>query len=500
MTAFYERFASGSNVPEDILSISIMLLMGFLVTRITKKLKLPNVTAYIVAGILIGPYVLNLISDRFINATAFLPDIALAFIAFGIGEFFKLDTLKKSGVKVFIITVFEALMSTLLVLLLCLYVFRLPLAFSTVLAALAAATAPASTMMTIRQTKAKGEFVDILLQVVALDDIVGLIAYSVAISIATSHLAGNSISISGSLIPFFINIGVLILGGIFGLFIVLFMRHRHSTDNRLIIAIAMLFSFCGIASILGTSPLLGCMAMGSVYINMTDDDKLFKQLNYFNPPILLLFFVRSGISFNLSALFSGGSFGALPLIWIGIGYFVIRIVGKFLGSFTGSRIVNTGVSVQKYLGFALIPQAGVAIGLAELGARALKGEMGEALLTIILASSVLYELIGPAAAKFALFRSGSYDEEDPKSNYDLQEDDNEPDEPKTQRKKTSFSPAQTDLYGLENVEEKFYDEAALEYYKGQYDPDEMRIIDLEKKKKSKAKKDKKKKSEKAKKK
>ena len=233
---------------------------------------------------------------------------------------------------------------------------------------------------------------------------------------------------------------------------------------------------------------------------MTDDDKLFKQLNYFNPPILLLFFVRSGISFNLSALFSRGSFGALPLIWIGIGYFVIRIVGKFLGSFTGSRIVNTGVTVQKYLGFALIPQAGVAIGLAELGARALKGEMGEALLTIILASSVLYELIGPAAAKFALFRSGSYDEEDPKSNYDLQEDDNEPDEPKTQRKKNFFSPAQTDLYGLENVEEKFYDEAALEYYKGQYDPDEMRIIDLEKKKKNKAKKDKKKKSEKAKKK
>ena len=500
MTAFYERFASGSNVPEDILSISIMLLTGFLVTRITKKLKLPNVTAYIVAGILIGPYVLNLVSDRFISATAFLPDIALAFIAFGIGEFFRLDTLKKSGVKVFIITLLEALMSTLLVLLLCLYIFKLPLAFSTVLAALAAATAPASTMMTIRQTKAKGEFVDILLQVVALDDIVGLIAYSVAISIATSHLAGSSISLSGSLIPFFTNIGVLILGGIFGWFIVLFMRHRHSTDNRLIIAIAMLFSFCGIASILGTSPLLGCMAMGSVYINMTDDDKLFKQLNYFNPPILLLFFVRSGISFNLSALFSKGSFGTLPLIWIGIGYFFIRIVGKFLGSFAGSKMMHTAPSVQKYLGFALIPQAGVAIGLAELGARALKGEMGEALLTIILASSVLYELIGPAAAKFALFKSGSYDEEDPKSNYEHQEDDNDTPSQSNDKTPNAIHMTQVDLSDIENMEEKFYDEAALEYFKGQYDPDELRTINLEKKKKNKAKKDKKKKSEKSKKK
>ena len=507
MSAFYDRFSSGSHIPEDILSISIMLLTGFLVTRITKKLKLPNVTAYIVAGILIGPFVLNLIPVRFVENSGFLPDIALAFIAFGIGEFFRLDTLKRSGAKVFFITVTEALMSTLLVFALCMFVFRLPFAFSTVLAALAAATAPASTMMTIRQTKAKGEFVDILLQVVALDDLVGLIAYSIAISVATASIAGSAISFSGSLVPFFLNIAALILGGIFGWFIVLFMKNRHSTDNRLIIAIAMLFSFCGIASIMGTSPLLGCMAMGCVYINMTDDDRLFKQLNYFNPPILLLFFVRSGIAFNLNALFKSGSFGSLPLIWIGIGYFIVRIIGKYAGAFLGCRMTDTKVLVQQYLGLALIPQAGVAIGLAELGARTLKGEMGEALLTIILASSVLYELIGPAAAKFALYKSGSYDEEDQHVNTQKQNEDydrNMLEDTKTDdiqdeiREKQEVSMTLPDMTGIENIEEKFYDEAALEYYEGKSDQEILKKISLNKKKKNKDKdkKEKKKKSKK----
>ncbi|MCR4749081.1 MAG: cation:proton antiporter [Lachnospiraceae bacterium] len=507
LAEFYERYSFGSRVPEDILSISIMLLAGFLVTRITKKLKLPNVTAYIVAGILVGPYVLNLVPERFVEATAFLPDIALAFIAFGIGEFFKLDTLKKSGIKVFIITLFETMVSTLVVLILCLFVFELPFAFSAVLAALAAATAPASTMMTIRQTKAKGEFVDILLQVIALDNVISLIAYSVAISVATSHIAGKTISIIGSLIPFVTNIGVLVLGGVFGWFIVMFMKHRHSTDNRLIIAIAMLFTFCGIASIVGTSPLLGCMAMGTVYINMTDDDKLFLQLNYFNPPILLLFFVRSGISFNLSTLFSKGSFGALPLIWIGIGYFIVRILGKFIGSYSGSSLMHASSDVQKYLGFALIPQAGVAIGLAELGARALQGEMGEALLTIILASGILHELVGPATAKYALYKTGSYNEEDlrPELENDVETASdishvNTPDPTGPDIQNADLLPdlkfSETDLYGIENLEERFYDEAALEYYDGRGEMDAVKKISLNKKKKNKDKKDKKKKSKK----
>ena len=410
--AFYDRVAGGNTVPATSLSMSIMLLAGFLVTRITKKLHLPNVTAYIVAGILIGPFCLNLIPSRFVDATGFLPDIALAFIAFGTGEFFRVETVKKNGIKVFVITIFEALGATLLVFGLCYGVFGLSLPFSLVLSALAAATAPASTMMTIRQTGAKGEFVDTLLQVVALDDMVGLIAYSVAISLATASLAGNAIDLYGSFLPLLLNIAVFLLGGLFGYFIYLFMRNRHSTDNRLIIAIALMLTFCGISAVLEVSPLLGCMAMGAVYINLSDDDGLFKQLNYFNPPILLLFFVRSGISFDLGSLFRAGSYGAYPLILVGVGYFLIRIAGKYLGSLIGCRLAGSGRSVSRYLGLALIPQAGVAIGLAEMGARTIKGDMGNALLTIILSSSVLYELIGPGAAKLALYKSESYVPED----------------------------------------------------------------------------------------
>ncbi len=410
--AFYERIAGDNAVPATILSMSIMLLAGFLVTRVTKKLHLPNVTAYIVAGIIIGPFCLNLIPSGFVEATGFLPDIALAFIAFGTGEFFRLETIRKNGIKVFVITICGALLATLLVFGLCYVLLGLPLPFALVLSALAVVTSPASTMMTIRQTGAKGEFVDTLLQVVALDDMVGLIAFSVAISLATASLAGSTVDLYGSFIPFLLNIAVVLLGGFFGYLIYLFMRNRHSTDNRLIIAIALMLTFCGIAAVLEVSPLLGCMAMGTVYINLSDDDGLFKQLNYFNPPILLLFFVRSGISFDLNSLFETGKYGHHPLIFVGVGYFIVRLAGKYLGAMLGCRLAGSGKPVRKYLGLALISQAGVAIGLAELGARTIKGDMGNALLTIILSSSILYELIGPGAAQFALYRSGSYVPED----------------------------------------------------------------------------------------
>ncbi|MBR1911219.1 MAG: cation:proton antiporter [Treponema sp.] len=174
-----------------IISISIMLLSGFIMSRIIKKLKLPNVTAYILAGIIIGPFCLNLIPHHVIDNTDFLPDIALAFIAFGTGEFFRLDTLKKNGSKVIVITVLESFTASLLVFITAFCILHLELAFSIVLASLAAATAPASTMMTIRQTGAKGDFVETLLQVVAFDDIAGLLAYSVAISIAVHSYTGE---------------------------------------------------------------------------------------------------------------------------------------------------------------------------------------------------------------------------------------------------------------------------------------------------------------------
>ena len=402
--------ALGESSPAAVvISVALMLLGGFLMTRLTKLARLPNVTAYILTGILLGPFVLNAVSPRVVEGTAFLPDIALAFIAFSTGEFFRLDVLKKNGAKNIVITLAESLIASLLVFAVAFSVLRLDLAFSIVLAALAAATAPASTVMTIRQTGAKGDFVDTLLQVVALDDIVGLLAYSIAISVAVASVSGQPLGGRSIVRPILINLGVLMLGAVFALLMKLLIQKKRSDDNRLIISIAMLFSFCGICASLDVSPLLGCMSMGTVYINLTGDDKLFKQLNYFSPPLLLLFFVRSGLSFDLGALFSqSGSVGSVPLIAVGVLYFVVRIVGKYLGAFFGCLWTGKAPKVRNFLGLALIPQAGVAIGLAALGARTLGGEAGNSLQTVILASSVLYELIGPGCAKLSLFLSGSY--------------------------------------------------------------------------------------------
>ena len=408
ITSIYEILQRSSPVSDIIIPIALMLFSGFALTRVTKRLRLPNVTAYIVAGILIGPYCLDLVNVNIIEGTDFIADIALAFIAFSTGEFFKFSTLKKNGIKVCIITFLEAAVASVLVFILSFYILKLGLSFSMVLSALASTTAPASTVMTIRQTGAKGDFVNTLLQVVALDDVFGLVAYSIAISVAISAKSG-SFSLSSVISPIIFNLCVLVIGGLFGVFMKLLMPKNRSTDNRLIITIALLFTFCGVCALLDVSPLLGCMSMGTVYINITDDDKLFKQVNYFSPPILLIFFVRSGLNFKLDILLNPkASGGGASLLVIGILYFLVRILGKYAGAFGGCIIAGKSKEVRNYLGLALIPQAGVAIGLSALGARILGGEMGNALETIILASSVLYELIGPGCAKLALYLSKSY--------------------------------------------------------------------------------------------
>lgn len=406
-TPIFQKLHVTGEVSVIIISVAVMLMAGFAMTRITKKLRLPDVTAYILAGILIGPYCLNLVPADMVKGMDFVADIALAFIAFSTGEFFRFETLRKSGGKVILITVMEALLASILVFLLTRCVLKLEMNFSIVLAALASATAPASTVMTIRQTRAKGDFVDTLLQVVALDDVVGLIAYSVAISVAVASATGQFQPMD-ILKPLLLNVLIFVLGGFFGFLLKLLLQKR-STDNRLIVSIALLFAFCGVCAILGVSPLLGCMSMGMIYINLTEDERLFKQLNYFSPPILLLFFVRSGLNFDLGALIGSNEFiGGVPLVVIGVLYFLVRIVGKYLGAFTGCWLTGKNKKVRNYLGLALIPQAGVAIGLAAMGARTLGGETGRALETIILASSVLYELIGPGCAKLSLYLSGAY--------------------------------------------------------------------------------------------
>ena len=260
--SFIERIGITDPTAITVISVSLMLFFGFLMTRITKLMRLPNVTAYILSGILMGPFVFNLIPKGTIEGMSFIGDIALSFIAFGTGEYFKMDILKKNGRKVVIITIMEALASSIVVFMATFYILKLDFGFSLILSALASATAPASTLMTIRQTGAKGDFVDTLLGVVALDDVVGLIAFSLAISISSS-IAMGVLDFKVLSVPILSNIVVLTVGGAFG-FLLKYLLRKRSTDNRLIVTVAILFGFCGICTILGVSPLLGCMSMGMV--------------------------------------------------------------------------------------------------------------------------------------------------------------------------------------------------------------------------------------------
>lgn len=410
MTWFIDKLSALPQVTQVIVSLAIMLSAGFLMTRFTKLIKLPNVTGYIIAGILIGPYCLNIIPTSVIGGLDFISDIALAFIAFGVGEFFKFDKLKKSGFKVVTLTLFEALFASVLVFICCYFIIDLGLAFSIILAAIASATAPTATMMIIRQTKAKGEYVDTLLQVVALDNVISLITFSVALSLAIYTTSGNAsgFSLGVILLPILKTLATIVIGIIFGFLLKVLINAKRSSDNRLIIVICVLFLFCAISSILDVSSLLGCMAIGMIYTNFAKDEKLFLQTNYFSPPILLLFFVKSGLGFNFSALFTTSDAVAVPLIVISLIYFVVRLIGKFSGATVGAISTKQPNTVKKYLGMGLIPQASVAIGLAALGSRALGGALGEALMTVILASSILYEIVGPICAKLALYLSKSY--------------------------------------------------------------------------------------------
>ena len=402
----YEKLNVTSPVSAVILALAIILISGFLMTRVTKLLKLPNVTAYIVAGILIGPFCLKAVPQNVIDGSAFVSDVALAFIAFSAGEYFRISSFKGKGKQLVIITMLESLTASVLVFILTFFVLRLGTAFSLVLSALASATAPASTLMTIRQTKAKGDFVDTLISVVALDDVVSLFAFSVAISVAMATTSGT-VNSQTVLLPLLYNVVMIILGVALG-FVLKFFMAKRSTDNRLIVSIALLFTLCGVGAALSVSPLMACMVMGAVYINASGDDRLFKQLNYFSPPILLMFFVRSGMSFRLDTLFDVSSrVAGVPLLLIGCLYFIVRIAGKYLGAYAGCRICGKPRKTTNTLGLALIPQAGVAIGLSELAARTIGGGTGAVIQTIIMSSSILYELIGPAMAKLALTLSGA---------------------------------------------------------------------------------------------
>ena len=393
------EFLNGLNgETEVLLTLSIILFSGFILTRLTNTLNMPKVSGYILAGILIGPCCLNFIPPSMIEGMSFISDLALAFIAFGVGKFFKKEVLMRTGKKIVVITLSEALAAVVLVTLLLKFIFRLNWEFALILGAIATATAPASTMMTINQYKAKGEFVDTLLQIVALDDVVCLLAFSIVSAIINGNEAGG-LSVHDILIPVACNIMVIVLGIFCGYFLSRLLIPARSRDNRLILAIAMLLGLSGICAAMDISPLLSCMVFGAVYINLTRDKKLFRQINSFTPPVMSVFFIVSGMNLDLKALTTVGV--------IGVAYFIIRIVGKYMGTYLSCMVMGTSKEIRNYMGLALIPQAGVAIGLAFLGQRMLPPETGNMVLTIILSSSVLYEMVGPVSAKAALLLSGS---------------------------------------------------------------------------------------------
>lgn len=387
-----------STEAEVLLVLSAILFAGFILTRLTNLLRLPRVSGYILTGILIGPSCLDLIPGNIITNMSFLSDLALSFIAFSVGKFLKREVVKKTGKRLILVSLSETLLAGLTVTATACWGFSLEWEFSMILGAIATATAPAGTMMIIRQYHARGEFVNVLFQVVALDNIVCLLAFSVVSAVANGNMTGQ-ISPGDIAWPVACNLVVLVLGFVCGWILsMLLVVPSRSKDNRLILAVAMLLGLAGTCAALSVSPLLCCMVFGSSYINLTEDKALYDQIDNFTPPIMSFFFILSGMNLDLGTLKDVGT--------VGLAYFFVRIIAKYLGTYVSCSVLKLSREICRYMGLALIPQAGVAIGLAFLGKRMLPSQMGDLLLTVILASSVLYELVGPASAKFALSKAG----------------------------------------------------------------------------------------------
>ncbi len=425
--------------------IALLLLAALLSTRLMKLLKLPNVTGYIITGIIMGPFVFGLLFNNFtytditksviydfVNKIKWVSTIALGFIAFSIGTSFKISTLKAVGKKVVIITIFEALFASLLViaaLVVAHFIFPKQISWELVLTlgAIASATAPAATLMIIKQYKAHGPMVDTLLPVVALDDAAALILFAILFQIATTLAAGTgTFDVYKMLIKPIIEILIsLSIGVALGFLISLLNKWFKSRNNRLIIAIFSVFLACGLYYLfkmpqLGgfeLSSLLMCMMIGAVYTNVCKDSgRTLDVMDRFTSPIYLMFFVISGASLDLTIFFNKS--GLLVLAIAGV-YLIFRVVGKWSGAFTGACISKCEPKIKKYLGFALIPQAGVAIGLATTSSAlfsASENEItrtaGALIIAIVLTSTLVYELIGPMVSKFALKKAGEISEEE----------------------------------------------------------------------------------------
>jgi len=403
-----------------LLSVSIALLAGLLMTRVLKPLKMPDVTAYLLAGVLVGPFCLGLLGVDGIGFTSLesvaslslISEVALGFIAFSIGNEFRWEELKHIGRQAVIIGIFQALVATLFVdlALLALYMMFPNLispAQAITLGAIATATAPAATLMVVRQYKAKGPLTDLLLPVVALDDAVGLVVFAISFGIARTLVSGTIDLISILVTPLVEIFASVVLGAIMGWLLTQLEKLFHSNTNRLNMTIAFVFLTASLAMIdfkigpvhVGFSSLLVCMMLGTVFCNLCPlSNDLMEKSDRWTSPLFALFFVISGAELDLSV------FANLAIVGIGVIYILFRSAGKICGAFLSTKWTHCPTAVCKYLGITLLPQAGVALGMC-ITARQL-GAQGDLIRNIVLFSVLVYELVGPMMTKWALTRAG----------------------------------------------------------------------------------------------
>ena len=403
-----------------LLGLSVALLAGLMLSRVAKLLNLPAVTAYLVAGILIGPFVLGAIGVKGLGLTSFeeveqyslLCDVALGFIAFSIGNEFRLAQLKTIGKQATVIGILQALITTVVVdvALIALH-FAMPdklsIAAAITLGAIATATAPAATLMVVRQYKAKGPVTDILLPVVALDDAVGLVVFAISFGIARAINAGSVSLLNVILEPVLEVVLSIALGFVMGLLFTFCERFFHSRSKRLAMSVTFVLLTVALSMIkfeiggihVGFSSLLVCMMLGSVFCNICDfSEELMDRVDRWTAPLFVLFFVFSGAELDLSV------FSSIAIVVIGIVYIISRSVGKYSGAYLSAKMMKCDDNIVKYLGITLLPQAGVALGMA-IKAENL-GPDGHIVASITLFAVLVYELIGPLLTKIALTKAG----------------------------------------------------------------------------------------------
>ena len=403
----------------ELLSLSVAIFAGLMMTRIMSIWKLPDVTAYLVAGVLIGPSLIGALgipgigfaSYEELEGLSLISDVALGFIAFSIGNEFRLSQLRETGKQATVIGILQAVFTSLLVdAALVIFHFIAPevlsLPAAITLGAIAAATAPAATLMVVRQYKAKGPVTDLLLPIVALDDAVGLVLFAVSFGIAEALGSGSVDAFSVAVNPLLEILGSLVLGALAGWVLTLLERLFHSNRNRVAMTIGFVFLTVALSKLdlplgkatLGFSPLLVCMMLGSVFCNLCPlSDEIMERADKWSSPLMVLFFVLSGAELEL------GVFAKLSSVLIGLVYILSRCLGKYFGARESSRIMGCEHKVVKYLGITLWPQAGVALGMCVTASQLPDGAL---IRNIVLFAVLVYELAGPVMTKWALTKAG----------------------------------------------------------------------------------------------